>query len=773
MKKRIALILTMVLALVCVFAVSVFADSVHANVDKSQTVTLNDGTVCNLFDSEGNALIWYVDSSSSTGYSSIRADSEDITYTCNYSESVGDSVVGWATLYEVSSMAIKVNGTTISNTNVVVFNIMDDDVVTTAANHNSRLGQPVNCIKNVFNKATKLEYAYLRYDTIAIQGSAFYGCDNLKYVNFTDLTELRQIGGGSEFWGCIKLFENQTLDLSKCQKLRRISTGSFGGASNIAPSMTFNKVILPKNLVDCGNYPFQFSKNLTTVEFEEGSRLTYLCGNMFKSCPALTTFINMPSITSIGESTFNGCTSLASFEIPAGVTSIGGSAFYGCTSLTTIEIPASVTSIGGSAFANSGLQTITFAQGCQLTSLPAAMLERCTSLTRLEIPEGIVSIGNCLANGCTKLSYLSLPSTLENMTVNSSDNSHFEGASLATLIGLENTKIEKIPNDAFKGAIDTPMDLKLPSTLKSMGQYSFADCTLTTIRLSVGLESLGSETFVNCPGLKEVYVPGTITAFGTSTFNNKLTGNIKFFVVSTDETYLESVKSNFSCADVVTLETYEANESAYESGRHVISGYNLCDAFYDDHQIDENEATGKWLGDKYISQYKVSCECGRNCGKEAVLETLEPLFKSNGFASNASAMMQSFAVNKSLIEAYKPYLGEIKFGLVAAYCGTGTDFDTTSGVLVNADGTGVNNKIAIVDFTEREYDIFEMRISGIDDSTKDMEFYICAYVIENGAVSYIHNNTTADKAEATTYTAVAALDKTKYDYLPATAKEEE
>ena len=752
MKKRIALILTMVLALVCVFAVSVFADSVHANVDKSQTVTLNDGTVCNLFDSEGNALIWYVDSSSSTGYSSIRADSEDITYTCNYSESVGDSVVGWATLYEVSSMAIKVNGTTISNTDVVVFNIMDDDVVTTAANHNSRLGQPVNCIKNVFNKATKLEYAYLRYDTIAIQSSAFYGCDNLKYVNFTDLTELRQIGGGSEFWGCIKLFENQTLDLSKCQKLRRISTGSFGGASNIAPSMTFNKVILPKNLVDCGNYPFQFSKNLTTVEFEEGSRLTYFCGSMFKSCPALTTLINMPSITSIGESTFNGCTSLASFEIPA-----------------------SVTSIGGSAFANSGLQTITFAQGCQLTSLPAAMLEKCTSLTRLEIPEGIVSIGNCLANGCTKLSYLSLPSTLENMTVNSSDNSHFEGASLATLIGLENTKIEIIPNDAFKGAIDANIGtLKLPATVTSIGQYAFADCCFEKVVLSPILTTFSSsEAFVNCPNLKEVYVPGTITTFGSNTFKNNKTGNICFFVVSTDETYLESVKSNFSCADVVTLETYEANESAYASGRHVISGVNLCDAFYDDHKIDESAATGKWLGQKYISQYKVSCECGRNCGKEAVLETLEPLFKSNGFASNASAMMQSFAVNKSLIEAYKPYLGEIKFGLVAAYCGTGTGFDTTSGVLVNADGTGVNNKIAIVDFTEREYDIFEMRISGIDDSTKDKEFYICAYVIENGAVSYIHNNTTADKATETTYAAVAALDNTKYDYLPATAKEEE
>ncbi|MBQ7906491.1 MAG: hypothetical protein IJ309_00795, partial [Clostridia bacterium] len=145
---------------------------------------------------------------------------------------------------------------------------------------------------------------------------------------------------------------------------------------------------------------------------------------------------------------------------------------------------------------------------------------------------------------------------------------------------------------------------------------------------------------------------------------------------------------------------------------------------------------------------------------EAVLTTLEPLFKSNGFAAttgDSAAMMQSFAVNKALIEAYKPYLGDIKFGLVAAYCGTGTDFDTTNGALVNADGTGVNGKVAIVDFTDRAYDIFEMKIAGIGEDHKNTEFYICAYVIENNAVSYINNNTTATTATAVKYADVAAF----------------
>ena len=60
MRKRIFLMLSMVFVLACMLAFAVSAESVHeGKVDLSATVTLNDGTVCKLFDSEGNALIWY------------------------------------------------------------------------------------------------------------------------------------------------------------------------------------------------------------------------------------------------------------------------------------------------------------------------------------------------------------------------------------------------------------------------------------------------------------------------------------------------------------------------------------------------------------------------------------------------------------------------------------------------------------------------------------------------------------------------------------------
>ena len=327
----------------------------------------------------------------------------------------------------------------------------------------------------------------------------------------------------------------------------------------------------------------------------------------------------------------------------------------------------------------------------------------------------------------------------------------------------------------------------LPNSLIYLGGESFRGSSCKTIVIGEGLLYTTSNVCLWKSGsFENMYVSkniltkylGYFTKYeynGSSLLGAIGTTNIYFDGGLEEATALMSrmISENSSWTESkITLVDYnETTERGSLKDVVIFYNYNRCDAFYRGVHTETGEYTKTWDGEKFISKCIITSDC-TVCNKSNLVETLEPLFKSNGFASNTSAMMQSFAVNKSLIEAYKPYLGEIKFGLVAAYCGTGTDFDTTSGVLVNADGTGVNNKIAIVDFTEREYDIFEMRISGIDDSTKDKEFYICAYVIENGAVSYIHNNTTADNAEATTYTAVAALDNTKYDYLPVTKEEE-
>lgn len=730
MKKKLLILALAIIAIVSVFAISVSAEEADPYASYYDKVyTAIDGTPLALYEKDGETyypLAWFYDSANGV-YESFRVGTE-----VNFMKTDGVTPLPYGTDFTQNTPVVFSDSTkTYTMANLILINL-----------HGSRISH--------FSGS---------WTNLPIQ--AIYCNVEARYVN------------GSTF------NKNQTLSVFDIPKAHTGALNLCGFCLSNCPKLTY--LYIPQNGYIASNSVFEYS-GLTKVEFAEnwqpqswfgGQIAKTMPGYVFNGCASLKEVTLPKTVTSVGPAFFMNCTSLETVELPEGLTSIPGTVnqtqgmFSGCSSLKSITIPSAVTSIAYRAFQNcKALESVTF-NGTELETIGDAAFENCIKLTSIVIPEGVTTIGGVVFKNCSTLASVTLPSTLETLGIQP-----FQGTVLTEVIGLENTQLKAIPFECFRGIKTWKPDvIKLPNTCTTIGSHAFADTGVKKIILGAAfVDMTGSHPFTGCSSLKEVVAPATTTTLppvGDSRVN------IKFiFVTSSEETVLNKVSSTTGFTNIITYQDY-VDEKYDTSKSYIVSGYNLCVAFYDGHQIDESAATGKWLGDAYISQYKVSCECGRNCGKEAVLVSLDPLFKSNGFSSNTDSMMQSFAVNKKLIEAYKPYLGDIKFGLVAAYCGVGENFDTTNGVLVNADGTGVNNKVAIVDFTEREYDVFEMKIVGIGDTTMDTEFYFCAYVIENGTVNYIHNNTTADKAAATTYTAVAALDNTKYDYLPVANKEEE
>ena len=130
MKKKLLLVITMVAVLACLFALTVLADGIHSNVDKTEKVILDDGTELNLFDSEGNALIWWrIGANTETGeniYECIRAndieDGEDGKRVVYFVESNrGQTALAKVNIYSGNSIIGY-------NADIVVFNIMDDNI---------------------------------------------------------------------------------------------------------------------------------------------------------------------------------------------------------------------------------------------------------------------------------------------------------------------------------------------------------------------------------------------------------------------------------------------------------------------------------------------------------------------------------------------------------------------------------------------------------------------------------------------------------------------
>ena len=79
--------------------------------------------------------------------------------------------------------------------------------------------------------------------------------------------------------------------------------------------------------------------------------------------------------------------------------------------------------------------------------------------------------------------------------------------------------VVSIEYDAFSGT--HIRSVKLPSSLKKLGDSSFKDCThLEKIDFGTGLTKIGSNTFYGCKGLKKIVLPAQIEEIHRNVFQN-------------------------------------------------------------------------------------------------------------------------------------------------------------------------------------------------------------------------------------------------------------
>lgn len=303
MKRKILFIVTLCIMLICMLAIAVSAESVHnaSTVNYDETVTLDDGTVCNLFDEDGNALIWFKNGSV---LQSIRADDTEAGEDGNYVSYVLPSA-GYTSFF--ANVNIHIGSTKIEIRDIVVFNIMDDDINAyyTINGEYQEGNEPFTALIETFNKDNKnkngtmaLEYAYLRLDTTSLGQKAFARCTKLKYVNLDKLTQLTNIGSvsdkyngtfnyGEVFVGCTSLFEGQILDLSKTSLTRMATGNASGGNFESVPMIGIKLPVSDKNIT-IGKAAFKGCTSLKTIWI--GGNIAVISREAFSGTPLQTVF---------------------------------------------------------------------------------------------------------------------------------------------------------------------------------------------------------------------------------------------------------------------------------------------------------------------------------------------------------------------------------------------------------------------------------------------------------------------------------------------------
>lgn len=383
-----------------------------------------------------------------------------------------------------------------------------------------------------------------------IPGYIFYNCSSLSEVEIPD--SVKKIGT-SILYGCENL-EKVTI---KSPELTSISSSAFSGTpddvefdveTNAIKNMLIDTCgVSADNITSAGKDPKPSIENFTLggiyykvlSDPTDTANGTVQVGNGYSGSFEVTletaNLVTIPE-TVTEEATGNTYTVIAIADnafAPA-----WNAAWEGMMSsrVKNISIPKTVTTIGKNAFSEANkLETITFAEGSQLTSIGEHAFDTCSALKSIALPDGFKTIGEAAFADCKALKTVEAGNSLE-----------------------------EISTEAFKrSGLES---INLPATLKTIGKDAFYECnSLKAINVS-GTGAYTSEdgvllsdrgkTLLVYPAAKtttEYTVPDSVEAIADKAFY----GNTRIIELNTGKntkTIGENAFRNMSALTTLTME---------------------------------------------------------------------------------------------------------------------------------------------------------------------------------------------------------------------------
>ena len=544
------------------------------------------------------------------------------------------------------------------------------------------------------------------------------------------------------------LADNTTLTWKLPDEIKTALGLTYTNAKDVRLAIV--RMEVPNGITEAGNYAFEKSTTLLEVYFP--SSLEVLGNGMFKQCTSIVEVslvdTKITEIKGAGnhaqDSTFRGVTSLTKVTLPKTLEKIGGWAFCGCTGLSDIDLKnTSVQSIGDYAFEKAGVKDIYLPD--TLTTMGTGVFNVSTIET-LRLSSNLTTIGTKMCNSCSNLT---------------------------TVTNMENTKLTSIPTETFRTCRKLTTNFKVPNTVTSIGQYGFADIAAVNLSFGANITSIHNDAFVGCSSLKVV------------------------FVTSSDENYVNNIKSKTKMSNIATYTDYSANPSEYDGGKYVISGCDICETLYGGiHQLDpakSNACAGvcancgkaslaanpvhdyattivytNYLANGTKTQTCQNAGCAHNTTPNVT--SVDPIISSfKGFSTKeiGNGLTFGYTLNLEAIKEYEAVNSTtLEFGFVVAvqaFLGDNAPLDkdgnAASNNVIKASITSEDHTYTGADFrlTSTSWD-GTANINGVETALKDIKFYMAGYILDGASVVYINSGATGNSADAYSYRDIAGTE---------------
>lgn len=321
----------------------------------------------------------------------------------------------------------------------------------------------------------------------------------------------------------MRLYELREIKLPST--LQRIYDAAFFNCHQ----MTLEDGNLPAGLEHIGPYAFSTCSSIEHIVVRDGNTV-HIGEQAFAYCSSLKTIRLAEGLVIISRGMFCHCISLLDVSIPQSVTKIEMWAFYGCSSLPFVKLPEALCAIDEVAFSYSGIKHLTIPS--KVDTIQERAFADCCKLETVAILSRLRSLGENLFHGCTNLSDIVVPPTIDQVEL-----LPFQDCQLLVSVDLSQCHLTRITYLAFYQCESLKSVLLPPTNLKRIEGFTFAlCCSLTHLWIPPTVKYIDAAAFKGCTKLLSLELPE---------------GLFHFHFAPKESTFIigELLKTRFGCQD--------------------------------------------------------------------------------------------------------------------------------------------------------------------------------------------------------------------------------